>query len=86
MQPTERKQTSVKGYPLFFVGEENRHRNRGVILANIVEDHMKEGMVSARGTATLLEYYRTIGASERQMALDKLNESLRERGVEYYAS
>ena len=78
----ERK-NEVKGYPLFFTGEELRHRNRGVVMANIIEDHTKDGIVSARGTATLLEYFRLIGPAERKMAMATLTATLEERGLTY---
>ena len=83
MQQRVEKKNEVSGYPLFFIEEESRHRNRGVVMANIIEDHTKDGLMSARGTATLLEYFRLIGPVERKLAFSKLQSTLKERGVPY---
>lgn len=78
---------NFKGYSLFKEPEckELKHRNRGAIMANIIEDNIKDELVSMLGTSLLLGYFRHIPASERKLALDKCNTTLKERGVNYEA-
>ena len=72
-----------KGYSLFKEAacEENRHRNRGVVMANIVEDHTQEGKMTARGTATLIGYFNQIPPRDRELANKKCADILVERGI-----
>lgn len=54
-------------------------------MANIIEDNMKNELITAKGTATLLGYFKHIPASERKLALEACNSQLKQRGVNYEA-
>lgn len=87
MQQNVADLNSFKGYSLFKEPECKvfKHRNRGAIMANIIEDNMKNELITAKGTATLLGYFKHIPASERKLALEACNSQLKQRGVNYEA-
>jgi len=71
-----------KGYSLFNDIEDSnlRSRNRGVILANIAEDHTKNRKIHAKGVSLILGYYMELPESERQAARDAFKKNMEERG------
>lgn len=83
MQQNAVEVNEYKGYSLFKEAdcEKNRHRNRGVVMTNIIEDHTKEGKMSARGTATLIGYFNCIPPRDRLLAEKACSEMLVGRGV-----
>lgn len=72
-----------KGYPLFNELEDValRNRNRGVILANIAEDHTtKERKISLKGTALLMGYFQSIPEDQRKDCTKSFADNMNARG------
>lgn len=76
---------NFKGYSLFkdVECEKLKHRNRGVVMANIIEDNLKGDIISNIGTASLIGYFRHIPAEERNLAYKVCSEELKLRGIRY---
>lgn len=73
------------GYSLFNDIEDAtlRGRNRGVVMANMMETHMKSGKVTPKGMLSMLKYMSFVPLDERQVAMDNLKAQLKERHIEY---
>lgn len=73
---------TFKGFPLFNDIEDAalKYRNRGVIMANMLEDHFKQGKISAKGSLFLLGYMNSIPAEERALTMESFMEKANERG------
>lgn len=56
-----------KGFALFNDVEDESLQsfNRGRVMANIFQDHMKDGRVNVKGTALVLGYFKEIPEAER---------------------
>lgn len=85
LQQTDVETLNFKGYSLFTNPEckELRHRNRGVVMANIIEDNIEDSIISMRGTALLLGYFRNVPDREKSLAHAACEKALDERGVQY---
>lgn len=72
-----------KGYSLFNDVEdfELRSRNRGVVMANIFEEHLRDGVLSPVKAGLILEYFSRIPPTERSLAKDMFEAMLLERGL-----
>lgn len=73
---------NYKGFNLFFdVSDESlRSRNQAVVMANIFEDHQRDGKLSINGTGLLLGYFDCIAHQFRGLVNNKFQLLLKERG------
>lgn len=74
---------SFKSFPLFgeIQDESLRSRNRGVVMANIVEDNLtKLKRVTPKGAVLVLGYFESIPDKERSTAYAEFEKQLKERG------
>lgn len=71
-----------KGYSLFNDIEDInlRSRNRGVILANIAEDHSKNRRINQKGVSLIMGYYVCVPVNEREQAKEAFKKNMEERG------
>lgn len=78
---------NYKGYPLFITTEDFqlKSRNRGVVMANMVEEHYNKAVnkVSALGLSLVLGYFNNILPVERRAAKEAFSAILQERGIKY---
>lgn len=78
---------TYKGYSLFNGVEDFslKSRNRGVLIANMVEEHFdtNTNRVSTRGLALILGYFNEIPSLERKAAHNALKKELANRGIKY---
>jgi hypothetical protein len=78
---------NYKGYSLFSTTEDFqlKSRNRGVVMANIVEEHYNKAAnkVSSLGLSLILGYFQAILPVERRAAKDALELILKARGIKY---
>ena len=81
MRKKEERPDNFNGYPLFNDVEdfELRTRNRGIIMANIMEDNTTDGIVSSRGIKDVTGYYSKVPAHEMQAVYDQCTASMAER-------
>ncbi len=75
---------TFNGYSLFVeIDDLNlRARNRGVVMANILEEHISEETkrITPTGLRNILEYFNQIDAFERAQAYSAFRQILQERG------
>jgi hypothetical protein len=87
LQKNEETVNTYKGYPLFNDLEDFplRSKNRGVIMANICEEHLnrERTKVSPKGLGLVLGYFNQIIPMERTAAKFALEACLTERGIKY---
>ena len=81
MQEQQQK-NDYKGFSLFNDIEDVslRNRNRGVIMANILEDNFFKGKVSAKGASLLINYVECIPQDQRKATMASFVEQANERG------
>lgn len=74
-----------EGYSLFNdIDDDNlRTDNQGTVLANILEDTMKDGMVSGKGRELALGYMENVFFLDREMAATKAKKFLEDRGYTF---
>ena len=85
MQQTDVENSIYKGYSLFTDPEctDLRHRNRGMVMANIIEDNIEDEIISYLGTALLIGYYTNIPDEDKLAAHKECEQALDRRGVKY---
>ena len=73
---------NYKGFDLFNdIGDGTlKARNRGVVMANISEDHTKNRKISPKGAGLVLGYFFAIPAEERKAAQDAFVINMNSRG------
>lgn len=73
------------GYSLFNDIKDSslRDRNRGVVMANMMEANLVRGKVNVRGMHSMLKYMSLIPLAERSGAMENLKAQLKERHIEY---
>lgn len=71
-----------RGYCLFNDIEDSnlRSRNRGVILANIAEDHSKNKRINQKGVSLIMGYYLCVPVNEREQAKEAFKKNMEARG------
>lgn len=83
----ETKIRLYKGYSLFDDIEDFtlKARNRGVVMANILEEHYGKSFkkVSPGGLALILGYFTEVPALERKATKEAFEQILKERGIKY---
>lgn len=82
------KKMEINGYSLFNEPEyddnkELQTRNRGVIMANILEDFFEDGKVKPMGYGILLGYFNEIPLEERNEVREEFLKQATERGFQY---
>ena len=80
--PEENKVKSLNGYSLFNDVEDEtlKARNRGVTIANIIEDNLTEdGLVDGVGMQYVLQYWMQIAKEERAEVYEILQKEVQER-------
>lgn len=75
------RKNEFKGFSLFndILNDELRNRNRAVILANISENHTKDGKISPQGVGLVLGYFLEIPENERADVKDRFAKTMEER-------
>jgi hypothetical protein len=78
---------TYKGYSLFDDVEDFslKVKNRGVVMANIVDEHChrSNGRVTPTGLALILGYFREVPVHERKATKIAFEQVLTERGIKY---
>lgn len=71
-----------KGFNLFFdiSDKELRLRNQAMVMANIFDDHQRNGKLSVNGTGLLLGYFGEIAPQFRNELKERFAMILKERG------
>lgn len=75
--------SEFKGYSLFNDIEDAalRDRNRAVVMANIVEDHVQpDSTISPRATLLILGYFNRVPEEQRREVMDLFRAEVRRRG------
>ena len=77
--------STYNGYSLFNDIEDSslKARNRGVVMANMMEDNLVGKKVSTKGMHHMLKYMSLIPLSDRGGAMDSLKARLKERHIDY---
>lgn len=75
---------NYKGFALFNDVEDVvlRTRNRGVVLANMAIDNMRDQKLSPKGVLLVLGYFNTVPKEERVNVQASFVESMNERGFQ----
>lgn len=76
--------TNYKGFELFsdVADVALKCRNRGVVLANIAVDNMRESKLSPKGVTLVLGYFNSIPEAERKDVQEAFVQSMGERGFQ----
>ena len=82
------KKMEINGYSLFNEPEyddnkELQTRNRGMTMANILEDFFEDGKVKPTGYGILLGYFNEIPLEERNEVREEFLKQATERGFQY---
>jgi len=84
LQQRDVEMKSYNGYNLFTSAEDEiKHKNRGTMMANIVEDFSEEGKVTGQGLGLILGYFNAIPKLERLLAMTCFRSVLDDRGLSY---
>ncbi len=75
---------NFNGFALFNDVEDTtlRNRNRGVVMANIVDAYAKDGKVSQKGAYLLLSYFSHIPDGDKKEVYESFERKLLEYGYE----
>lgn len=73
---------NYKGFSLFNDIEDTtlRNRNRGVVMANIVEIYQKDKKISQKGFYLLMSYFSQVPDSDKKSVYEQFQTSCKERG------
>lgn len=71
-----------KGYDLFNDIEDKalQARNRAVVMANMIEPHVKDGRLTERGTHLALGYFGSIPEEDRKALYKAFEQQCKDRG------
>jgi len=77
-----KEQNEFQGYTLFNDIEEAalRNRNRGVVMSNMAEFHMKDKKISPKGALLIIGYMKSVPEVDRISVMKEFSEQMEQRG------
>ena len=72
-----------EGIPVFFDIEDKqlRKRNQAVVLTNLIESTLTDGMVPKKTLSLVVGYFQQIPAQERDALQQEMQKQIKERGL-----